>query len=367
MGTARFSRRRWTLQAFADGAVLNADSTYQVLFMFVDTATVFIRSGHGGSGCLSFRREKYRPRGGPDGGDGGEGGSVIFVGDQSLNTLAPFRYAPRLVAQNGRPGKPNNCSGKKGEDLMVKVPLGTVGRKAETGEILFEIIEPGTAVVVAPGGSGGRGNQHFATPTNRAPRRVEKGLPGVAVNVVLELKVIADVGLLGLPNAGKSSLLSAVSQAKPKIADYPFTTRRPYLGVISLPDQRTMVMADIPGIIEGAADGKGLGIEFLRHVERTRLLLAVIDVSSFAETPAAEALHIVCNEIQKFGQGLSHKKMLIAANKIDLDPQRRLFRAFLRQLQQADARRVYPVSAITREGLPELIKAIDKGLHSDEA
>jgi GTP-binding protein len=331
--------------------------------MFVDTATVLIRSGHGGSGCLSFRREKYRPRGGPDGGDGGDGGSVIFVGDRSINTLAHFRFSPRLLAQNGRPGKPYNCSGKKGEDLIVKVPLGTVVRNLETGEMLFEITEPGQAVVVARGGSGGRGNQHFATSTNRAPRHVEKGWPGVEVKALLELKVIADVGLLGLPNAGKSSLLAAVSQATPKIADYPFTTRQPYLGVIPRADQRSIVMADIPGIIEGAADGKGLGIQFLRHVERTRLLLVVIDVSSFADTPAAEALRIVRREIKKFGQGLSRKKMLIAANKIDLDPDRHAFRYFLKQLKKADAGLVYPISAVTREGVPALINAIEKGLH----
>lgn len=334
--------------------------------MFVDTAPVLIRSGHGGSGCLSFRREKYRPRGGPDGGDGGDGGSVIFVGDRSINTLAQFRFSPRLLAQNGRPGKPYNCSGKKGEDLIVKVPLGTVVRDLETGEMLFEITEPGQAVVVARGGSGGRGNQHFATPTNRAPRHVEKGWPGVEVKALLELKVIADVGLLGLPNAGKSSLLAAVSQATPKIADYPFTTRQPHLGVIARADQRSIVMADIPGIIEGAADGKGLGIQFLRHVERTRLLLVVIDISSFADTPAFEALRIVRREIKKFGQGLSHKKMLIAANKIDLDPDRHAFCYFLKQLKKADAGLIYPISAVTREGLPVLINAIDKRLHGSE-
>jgi GTP-binding protein len=333
--------------------------------VFVDTATVLIRSGHGGRGCLSFRREKYRPRGGPDGGDGGDGGSVIFIGDHSLNTLAQFRHSPKLAAQNGRPGRSNNCSGKKGEDRIVKVPCGTMVRNAETEEVLFEIIEPGNPVVVARGGSGGRGNQHFATPTNQAPRHVEKGWPGVEFTACLELKIIADVGLLGLPNAGKSSLITAVSHATPKIADYPFTTLRPHLGVIYFPDYRSIVMADIPGIIEGAAEGKGLGIQFLRHVERTRLLLVVIDISAFAETPSHEALKIVHREIKKFGHGLSDKKMLIAANKIDLDPERTAVKQFVKHLKNADARLVYPISAVTREGLPVLISAIDKLLHSD--
>ena len=349
----------------ASGYELLADSTDWVFIVFVDTATVLIKSGHGGRGCLSFRREKYRPRGGPDGGDGGDGGAVIFIGDHSLNTLAQFRHSPKLVAQNGRSGGSNNCSGKKGEDRIVKVPCGTMLRNAETEEVLFEIIAPGNPVVVARGGSGGRGNQHFATPTNQAPRRVEEGWPGVEFKACLELKVIADVGLLGLPNAGKSSLITAVSHATPKIADYPFTTLRPHLGVIYLADYRSIVMADIPGIIEGAAEGKGLGIQFLRHVERTRLLLVVIDISSFAETPAPEALKTVRKEIKKFGHGLSDKKMLIAANKIDLDSERSALKQFLKQLKKDEAKLVYPISAVTRQGLPELITAIDKLLNSD--
>ncbi len=331
--------------------------------MFVDTATVFIKSGHGGRGCLSFHREKYLPRGGPDGGDGGDGGSVIFVGDPNLNTLAQFRHSPKLYAHNGKPGGSNNCSGKKGNDLLVKVPCGTIMREAETGEMMLEIMEPGIPVIVAQGGDGGRGNQHFATPTNQAPRRVEEGWPGVEFKALLELKVIADVGLVGLPNAGKSSLITAVSNATPKIADYPFTTKQPYLGVIDLPGFRSIVMADIPGIIEGAADGKGLGIQFLKHVERTRVLLLMVDISEYADTPAHVALQIVRTEIKKFGHGLAEKELLIAANKIDLDHGRKALSNFMGKLAKKDAKRVYPISAVTHEGVPALITALDRLLH----
>ncbi len=333
--------------------------------MFVDTATVFIKSGHGGRGCLSFRREKYLPRGGPDGGDGGNGGSVIVIGDSSINTLAKFRYAPKLFAEDGQPGRSNNCSGRKGKDVVVKVPCGTIVRDAGTEEILFEIIEPGVPLVVARGGDGGRGNQHFASSTNQAPRRVEKGWPGVEYKAVLELKIIADVGLVGLPNAGKSSLISAVSSATPKIAEYPFTTLRPFLGVIDLPGFRTIVVADIPGIIEGAAEGKGLGIQFLKHVERTRILLFVIDISEFADTPPHNALKIVREEIKKFSRELTGKKILIAANKIDLDPECTALQQFIEKIKKADAEKVFPISAVTREGIPALISALDKTLHND--
>jgi GTP-binding protein len=333
--------------------------------MFVDTAAVFIRSGHGGRGCMSFRREKYLPRGGPDGGDGGDGGSVFFVGDINLNTLSRFRHTPKLVAQNGKPGGSNNCSGKKGKDLLVKVPCGTIVRNADTEELLCEILEPGVRVLLAPGGAGGRGNQHFATSVNQAPHHVEEGKPGVSFAAGLELKVIADVGLLGLPNAGKSSLITAVSRARPKIAGYPFTTLRPHLGVIERPDFRSIVIADIPGIIEGAAEGKGLGIQFLKHVERTRVLLAVVDISEFADPPADKAFNTVLQEIKKFGRGLDEKKMLIAANKIDLDPDRTFLDLFMSGLSRKHAKLVFPVSAATRKGLDALITALDRALSAD--
>jgi GTPase len=333
--------------------------------MFVDTATVFIRSGQGGRGCMSFRREKYLPKGGPDGGDGGDGGSVYFIGEINLNTLSPFRHTPKLVAQNGQPGGSNNCSGKKGKDLLVKVPCGTIVRDADTEELLCEILEPGVKVLLARGGIGGRGNQHFATSVNQAPRHVEEGKPGVSFTAGLELKVIADVGLLGLPNAGKSSIITAVSGARPKIASYPFTTLRPHLGVIERPDYRSIVIADIPGIIEGAAEGRGLGIQFLKHVERTRVLLAVIDISEFADPPADKAFKTVQQEIKKFGRDLGEKKMLIAANKIDLDPDQKLLKAFMSGLTKKDAKLVFPVSAVTRKGLDALIIALDRALTAD--
>lgn len=330
--------------------------------MFVDTATVVIKSGHGGRGCMSFRREKYLPKGGPDGGDGGNGGSVYFIGEINLNTLSRFRHTPKLVAQNGQPGGSNNCSGKKGKDLLVKVPCGTIVRDADTEELLCEILEPGVKVLLAQGGAGGRGNQHFATSTNQAPRRAEEGKPGVSFTAALELKVIADVGLVGLPNAGKSSFITAVSHARPKIADYPFTTLRPHLGVIDRPDYRSIVIADIPGIIAGAAEGRGLGIQFLKHVERTRVLLVVIDISEFADPPAHEAFKILRQEMKKFGRDLSDKKMLIAANKIDLDPDQHLLKAFIAGLSKADAKRAFPISAVTRKGLEPLITALDRAL-----
>lgn len=337
--------------------------SFRGLAMFVDIAKVIIKSGAGGNGCVSFRREKYKPRGGPDGGDGGNGGDVLFVGDQGMNSLAPFRFSPRLFANSGRPGTGNTRSGKRGQDKLVRVPCGTILRHAETGEILGEITQPGQHFTVAQGGKGGRGNQHFATAVHQAPRFCEEGRPGVAINAVLELKVMADVGLVGLPNAGKSSLITAVSNARPKIAGYPFTTRKPEVGVIDLPGYRTIVMADIPGIIEGASGGRGLGIQFLKHVERTRVLLFVVDVSPFADIPPDKALEILRQEIHAFGQGLEEKRFLIAANKTDLDPDRTDLQAFAAQLDRQSAAVLFPVSALTRAGLNELIAALDRMVH----
>lgn len=334
--------------------------------IFVDTATVAIKSGNGGNGCMSFRREKYRPKGGPDGGDGGDGGDVVFVGDAGMDSLISFRYSPRLFAEHGQHGQGSNCTGKKGKDVLVRVPCGTILRNAETGEIHCEITQPDTPVIIARGGRGGRGNQHFATSTNQAPRRCEPGRPGIEFKAVLELKVMADVGLVGLPNAGKSSLITAVSKAHPKVADYPFTTLHPVVGVIELSNYGTIVMADIPGIIEGASHGKGLGLQFLKHVERTKVLLFVLDISRFADTPASEALSVLRNEIHTFGKGLEDKKFLIAANKIDLDADRGAFNEFVSGLPEEFTGRVYPVSSITREGLDTLIEALYKMLHEEK-
>lgn len=328
--------------------------------MFVDNATIVIKSGCGGKGCLSFRREKYKPRGGPDGGDGGNGGDVIFVGDSGMNSLVKFRYSPRFFAKNGKHGMGNNRSGRKGQNLIVKVPCGTILRNADTGEVICEITRAGHPVTIAQGGRGGRGNQHFATSVNQTPRFFEDGNPGVEFAAILELKVMADVGLVGLPNAGKSSLVTAVSHATPKIADYPFTTLNPVVGVIELPDYRTMVMADIPGIIEGASQGRGLGIQFLKHVERTKVLLFVIDVSRFANIPPHKALKTLRNEINTFGHGLHKKKFLIAANKIDLDPEHRALSQFISRLNGGFAERLFPISAVTREGIERLITELDR-------
>jgi GTP-binding protein len=328
--------------------------------MFIDVAKVTVKSGNGGSGCVSFRREKFMPNGGPNGGDGGKGGDVILVGDARINNLAVFRFSPRLVGENGRPGEGNNRTGRSGKSKTVKVPCGTILKNEETGEIVCEILEPDVPVTIVLGGKGGAGNQHFASSRNQAPRIAKDGKPGVGYKAIMELKVMADVGLVGLPNAGKSSLITAVSHARPKIADYPFTTLNPSVGVIELPDFRRIFMADIPGIIEGAAHGKGLGIKFLKHVERTKVLLFVLDVSSFAETPAIKAFNVLRKEIEDFGQGLKQKKFLIAINKIDLDPEKECINKFMEELNRNYKNSVYPISAATTEGLNELIAALDK-------
>ena len=328
--------------------------------MFLDTVTVFIKSGKGGDGAVSFHREKFVPRGGPDGGDGGDGGSVILIGDPNMNNLAKFKHSPRFVADNGQPGMNNLQYGRRGKDLKVHVPCGTIIRNPETQEILFEILESGQKESVAKGGKGGKGNYHYASSTNQSPRQFEKGTDGVQYKAILELKLIADIGLVGLPNAGKSSLISAVSHAHPKIANYPFTTLNPNLGVIPLDNFRSLVMADIPGIIEGASEGKGLGIQFLKHVERTKILLFIVDVSSYADTPPLKALALLEEEIRKFGHDLSLKKRLIAANKIDLDPDKEALNAFIKGLPAKLKKQVIPISTVTQKGLDKLIERLDE-------
>jgi len=328
--------------------------------MFIDVAKVTIKSGNGGNGCVSFRREKFIPNGGPNGGDGGKGGDVILVGDARINSLAAFRYSPRLAGENGRSGEGNNRTGRGGKSKTVKVPCGTILKNAETDEVICEILEPDVPITIVQGGKGGAGNQHFASARNQAPRIAKNGKPGIGYKAIMELKVMADVGLVGLPNAGKSSLITAVSHARPKIADYPFTTLNPSVGVIELPDFRRIFMADIPGIIAGAAHGKGLGIRFLKHVERTKVILFVLDVSDFAETPAIDAFDILRKEIEEFGYGLKEKKFLIAINKVDLDPDKEFINKFIKDLDKDFKGRVYPISAITREGLDELVLALDK-------
>jgi GTP-binding protein len=281
---------------------------------FVDLAQIEITAGNGGNGCVSFHREKFIPKGGPEGGDGGNGGSVIMEATANLHTLQDIRYHQKYKAENGRPGEGNNRSGKKGQDITIRVPVGTLIRDLETREVIADLIEDGQSFVVAKGGNGGWGNQHFANSQNKVPRFAKPGLPGEYLKVELELKILADVGLVGFPNAGKSTLLSAISAAKPKIADYPFTTLVPNLGIVKYGDYQSFVMADIPGIIEGAHLGKGLGDQFLRHIERTQILLFMIDVN---EDDIKETYETLLSELISFNKELAHKPRMLCITKMD--------------------------------------------------
>ncbi len=322
---------------------------------FVDEARVSISAGKGGNGCMSFRREKYIPKGGPDGGDGGKGGSVVLVGDESLNTLSDFRYQRLFKAKSGEPGKGRDCYGKGADDLVIPAPLGTMAFDDETGELIGELTQQGERLVIAKGGKGGLGNTHFKSSTNRAPRQTVPGEPGEERQVRLELNVLADVGLLGFPNAGKSSLIRKVSGARPKVANYPFTTLVPNLGVVGLDNHRSFVMADIPGIIEGAAIGAGLGIRFLKHLSRTRLLIHMVDLAPYEGNPAEQAVAIV-NELALFSPALAERPRFLVLNKIDMVPEEEL-----ETLKQSvidalgEENKVYTISAITGDGTSELV------------
>jgi GTP-binding protein len=282
--------------------------------VFIDYARIHVFAGKGGAGCISFRREKYVPKGGPDGGDGGRGGSVTLIVDPHVRTLLDCREQPRYRARGGRSGQGSNKSGKSGEDLVIKVPPGTVVHDAESGEVLADLVAPGDSFLAAKGGRGGRGNSHFATPTHQAPRKADPGEPGGELELTLELKLIADIGLVGLPNAGKSTLLSRITRARPKIADYPFTTLEPNLGLVALDVSRTFMVADLPGLIEGASEGKGLGLQFLRHVERTRVLAFLVDAGS--EDPRA-TLELLEREISNYSPALAEKPRVIVLTKAD--------------------------------------------------
>jgi len=282
---------------------------------FIDSAEIFVRSGDGGKGHISFRREKYVPKGGPDGGNGGKGGDIIFEASSDLNTLLDFHYKRKFVAENGKPGEKANRSGKDGKDLKIKVPVGTMIYNADTDELLADLTIEKQKVIIAKGGRGGLGNANFATPTNQAPRYAQPGEPGLELNLRLELKLLADVGLVGFPNVGKSTLISVISAAKPKIADYPFTTLVPNLGVVKIDDYKSFVVADIPGLIEGASLGKGLGHQFLKHIERTRLLVFLLDINSDDITRDYE---ILCNEIELYNIDLTYKPRIICISKCDL-------------------------------------------------
>ena len=325
--------------------------------MFIDYAKIIIASGNGGNGAISFRREKYVANGGPDGGDGGKGGSVYFQVDLGLNTLVDFKYKKKYVAKNGEGGSGSKCNGKKGEDLYIKVPQGTIIRDEETGKVIADLSEENQVECILKGGRGGKGNVHFATPTRQVPNFAETGEPGIEKTVILELKLIADVGLVGFPNVGKSTLLSRMTTAKPKIADYHFTTLDPNLGVVKLDNGESFVMADIPGIIEGASDGIGLGLKFLRHIERTRLLVHVIDVAGTEGRDPVQDFNIINNELKKYNDKLANKKQIIAANKSDVLQDDNNYKK-LEKIANENKIEIYKISAVTGQGLNELFHRV---------
>jgi GTP-binding protein len=328
--------------------------------MFIDQAVIQVKSGDGGNGCVSFRREKFVPKGGPDGGDGGRGGDVILVADSALSTLLDFTYRRHYRAQRGAHGEGAKRSGRSGGSLVVPVPLGTVVKDAETRDVLADLVQPGQRVVVARGGRGGRGNAHFATPTQRKPRKAEPGTPGQERRIQLELKLLADAGLIGMPNAGKSTVLARVSSARPKIADYAFTTTIPILGVVALSDGRSFVLADLPGLIEGASQGVGLGHEFLRHIVRTRVLIHVLDISSPGRDPVAD-LDAVNKELYDYDAGLRDRPMLVALNKTDLPDAAQRADALVAVFAQRGLR-AFPISAVTGTGVNALMLAVAEAL-----
>jgi GTPase len=336
---------------------------------FVDEARIKVAAGKGGRGCVSFRREKFVPFGGPDGGDGGDGGSVTMRSREGINTLADFRIVRTFRADNGQPGGGKDMTGRGGVDTLIEVPVGTIVRDTDTGEVLGDLAKAGMELLVARGGRGGWGNQRFKTSKNRSPRQYGPGLPGEARELELELKVIADVGLLGLPNAGKSTLISVVSAARPKIADYPFTTLHPNLGVVACGNQRSFVMADIPGLIEGAADGAGLGIRFLKHLQRTRVLLHLVDIAPVDPNadPVRDARSIVA-ELIKFSEDLEHKPRWLVLNKSDLLPPDE---AKAKAIEIAQALNyhgpAFLISGVTRAGTGDLTEAVMRFLETAEA
>ena len=324
--------------------------------MFIDEAKILVKAGDGGNGCMAFRREKFVPRGGPSGGDGGRGGDVVMKSSQQHNTLIHFRFNPEHKAERGRHGEGSNCTGKDGESLVLRVPVGTSLYDAESGELVHDFSLPDESFVVAKGGRGGRGNQHFATPTHQAPRESEPGRLGEERTYRLELKLLADVGLVGYPNAGKSTLISRISAAKPKIADYPFTTLEPNLGVVTVgtaPNEESFVVADLPGLIEGAHLGAGLGIQFLRHIERTRVLLHLVDVSDASgRVDPVEDFKVITGELESFGHGLAEKPTIVVATKIDsANPEK------LKKLTAFAKRRkleFFAISSVSGQGIEDL-------------
>jgi GTPase len=332
----------------------------QDIMKFVDEAYIDVAAGNGGNGCVSFRREKFIPFGGPNGGDGGRGGSVYAVGERNLNTLVDFRYARRHEARSGEHGRGSDQFGAAADDIVLRMPVGTIITDVDTGEVVAELLVPGEKVLLAKGGDGGFGNLHFKSSTNRAPRQRTMGWPGEQRKLKLELRVLADVGLLGMPNAGKSTLIAAISNARPKIADYPFTTLHPNLGVVRVGPEQSFVVADVPGLIEGAAEGAGLGHQFLRHLQRTRLLLHLVDLAPFDDgtDPVAQAKAIVA-ELKKYDKTLYEKPRWLVLNKLDMVPEdERAVRVkdFVKRMRWKGP--VFEISALTREGCEPLVRAI---------
>jgi GTP-binding protein len=335
---------------------------------FVDEAYIDISAGDGGAGCVSFRHEKYKEFGGPNGGDGGRGGHVFAVADSNLNTLVDYRYSRRHDAKRGQHGMGSDMFGAAGDDIILKMPVGTIITDSETGEVLFELLEDGETITIAKGGDGGFGNLRFKSAINRAPRQKTPGWPGERKSLKLELKVLADVGLLGMPNAGKSTFITAISNARPRIADYPFTTLHPNLGVVRVGPEQSFVVADLPGLIEGASDGAGLGHLFLRHLQRTRLLLHIIDLAPFDENvdPVAQA-KAIAKELKKYDAGLFKKPRWLVLNKLDMvdgDKRAEVVADFVKRMKFKGP--VFEISALTREGCEPLVKAIYKHIKAEQ-
>ena len=325
--------------------------------MFVDRVKIHIKGGNGGNGAVSFYRAKYITHGGPDGGDGGKGGDVVFVADEGINTLMDFRYKRMFKAMPGQDGAKRNCTGADGESVIIKVPVGTVIREAESGKVMADMTENGQKKVLIKGGKGGKGNQHFATPTRQAPRYAERGRTSKEYDVILELKLIADVGLIGFPNVGKSTLLSMVTNANPKIANYHFTTLSPNLGVVRSRWGDDFVMADIPGLIEGASEGIGLGHEFLRHVERTKVFIHVVDGAALEGIDPIENIEKINEELEKYKEGLSKRPTVIAVNKMDIPQAQENFEKIKAKYESDDVK-VFPISAATNTGLDEMLQVV---------
>ena len=334
--------------------------------MFVDEVDILVRGGDGGRGCLSFHREKFVPKGGPDGGDGGRGGHVILRVDSQISTLIDLRYQSQYRAQRGENGRHKHQHGKDGDDLVVNVPPGTLVKDAETGEILADMAASDAQFIAAAGGQGGRGNARFKSATNQAPRYVQPGIEGEERSLHLELKLLADVGIIGLPNVGKSTLISRISAARPKIADYPFTTLIPNLGVVRTSNFRSFVVVDIPGLIEGASLGAGLGFQFLRHIERTRMFVHVIDLSSLTGREPLQDFQTINAELEQYEPTLLQRPQIVAANKLDvLDDDTRL--STLRAFCEQEGMACYPISAVTGEGVPELMQGVTRMIFPEEA